>query len=96
MLKFYDTPLHLSRLLPGNNFFFLSHTRSAIETKGLLHFVPLCPGKYNWSSLNMCIVNNVAYSLVKYKGELRKDFFGKLPGVVGVHGKLQYKCNTMF
>lgn len=25
--------------------------------------------------------------LVKYKSEIRKDFFGKLPGVVGVHGK---------
>lgn len=26
-------------------------------------------------------------SLVKYKSELRKDFFGDLPGVVGVHGE---------
>ncbi|CAO1297165.1 unnamed protein product [Diamesa tonsa] len=26
-------------------------------------------------------------SLVKYKGELRKEFFGELPGVVGVHGE---------
>lgn len=26
-------------------------------------------------------------SLVKYKSELRKDFFGRLPGVVGVHGE---------
>ncbi|XP_017784364.1 PREDICTED: probable cytochrome P450 301a1, mitochondrial isoform X2 [Nicrophorus vespilloides] len=25
--------------------------------------------------------------LVKYKGEVRKDFFGDLPGVVGVHGE---------
>ncbi|KRT81820.1 cytochrome P450 [Oryctes borbonicus] len=25
--------------------------------------------------------------LVKYKSEIRKDFFGKLPGVVGVHGE---------
>lgn len=28
------------------------------------------------------------YSLLKYKGELRKDFFGDTGGVVGVHGLL--------
>lgn len=35
-------------------------------------------------------------SLVKYKGELRKSFFGDLPGVVGVHGNNKHKIYDVF
>jgi hypothetical protein len=43
----------------------------------------------NVNKIKTIEIINDAFSLVKYKSEHRKDFFGGYGGVVGVHGKFQ-------